>query len=79
MDFKESLREKTSRINREISEYLPPETGFQKTILAACNYSVINGGKRLRPLLMQYAYILCRNSYSNYWTVVHGSYADKHA
>ncbi|MBQ8934519.1 MAG: polyprenyl synthetase family protein [Lachnospiraceae bacterium] len=62
MDFKESLREKTSRINREISEYLPPETGFQKTILAACNYSVINGGKRLRPLLMQYAYILCRNN-----------------
>ncbi len=62
MNFKEALKEKTGTISREITEYLPEESGFQKTILEACNYSVINGGKRLRPLLMQYAYILCRNS-----------------
>lgn len=32
------------------------ETGFQKTVLEAVNYSVLAGGKRLRPLLMKETY-----------------------
>lgn len=36
-----------------IEAYLPEETGYQKTIFEAMNYSIRAGGKRLRPLLMR--------------------------
>ena len=39
-------------MNSVIEKYLPEETGFQKTIFEAMNYSVQAGGKRLRPILM---------------------------
>ena len=39
-----------------LTTYLPQETGFQKTVLEAVNYSVLAGGKRLRPLLMKETY-----------------------
>ena len=41
-----------------ILSYLPEETGYQKTILSAMNYSVKAGGKRVRPTLMREAYRL---------------------
>ncbi len=56
MSFKEELRKKTGEIEEIIKEYLPEETGFQKTVLEAMNYSVMAGGKRLRPMLMQETY-----------------------
>lgn len=39
-----------------IKKYLPEETGFQKTIFEAMNYSILSGGKRLRPLMMKEAF-----------------------
>ncbi len=60
MSFQEQLKQKSAEISRDITGFLPPEAGFQKTILEACNYSVINGGKRLRPIMMEAAYLLCR-------------------
>lgn len=39
-------------INKVIHSYLPEENGQQKSLLEAMNYSVLAGGKRLRPLLM---------------------------
>lgn len=62
MSFIEELKEKTKSISSDIAAYLPEETGFQSIILEACNYSVRNGGKRLRPMLMLCSYILCRNN-----------------
>lgn len=59
MDFKEELQRKSEDLSRAIEGFLPKEEGYQKTILKACNYSVKNGGKRLRPLLMLSAYELC--------------------
>ena len=53
MSFKEELRTKTEEIEKLLTTYLPQETGFQKTVLEAVNYSVLAGGKRLRPLLMK--------------------------
>lgn len=54
--MKEMNLELETRI-REVEEiiyrYLPEETGYQKTIFEAMNYSMKAGGKRLRPLLMQ--------------------------
>lgn len=35
-----------------IYKYMPEETGFQKTIFQAMNYSITAGGKRIRPVLM---------------------------
>lgn len=54
--FRLLLREKTSAIEEIIRSYLPQETGYQKTVLQAMNYSVLVGGKRLRPMLMQETY-----------------------
>ena len=60
MTFKEEMKARSEAISRDITAYLPKEEGFQKTIFEACNYSVINGGKRLRPMMMQAVYELCR-------------------
>ena len=51
--FKQELKKRTAEIETLIETYLPEETGHQKTILEAMNYSVRAGGKRLRPMLMQ--------------------------
>lgn len=56
MSFKEEFRTKTKEIEKLLTTYLPQETGFQKTVLEAVNYSVLAGGKRLRPLLMKETY-----------------------
>lgn len=58
MNFNEMLTERTGRVNGIIKAYLPKENGFQVTILKAMNYSMLAGGKRLRPLLMQLTYEL---------------------
>lgn len=56
MSFKEELEKKTAEIEELLKTYLPEETGFQKTVLEAMNYSVTAGGKRLRPMLMRETY-----------------------
>lgn len=58
MNFKEELNEKVARIEAIIKQYLPEETGYQKTVLEAMNYSIMAGGKRLRPMLMEECYKL---------------------
>lgn len=54
--FQTLLQEKTLAIEEIIKGYLPEETGYQKTVLEAMNYSVVAGGKRLRPMLLQETY-----------------------
>lgn len=39
-----------------IYAYLPEETGYAKTVLAAMNYAVKAGGKRLRPMMLRLCY-----------------------
>ena len=51
--FKQELKTRTAEIEQLIGTYLQEETGHQKTILEAMNYSMTAGGKRLRPMLMQ--------------------------
>lgn len=51
--FKESLQRKTEEIEELLKQYLPEEKGYQKTVLEAMNYSLMAGGKRLRPMLMK--------------------------
>ncbi|MBQ1377502.1 MAG: polyprenyl synthetase family protein [Lachnospiraceae bacterium] len=58
MTFHEELTAKTEGVEEIIRKYLPLEEGLQKTVFSASDYSVLNGGKRLRPLLMQETYTL---------------------
>ena len=58
MDFEKQLQEKIAQIEALLQAYLPKEEGYQRTILEAMNYSVMAGGKRLRPMMMQEAYIM---------------------
>ncbi len=58
MNFEIELRERVEGIQEILAAYLPEEEGFQKTVLRAMNYSMLAGGKRLRPLLMQQTYEL---------------------
>jgi len=53
MAFEELLIQKTEEVEKVIRNFLPVEEGLQKTILISSNYSVENGGKRLRPLIMK--------------------------
>ena len=41
-----------SKIDRIIKAYLPEVKGYQKTVYKAMNEAVINGGKRVRPILI---------------------------
>ena len=58
MDIKREIAERTSQVEKIIKKYLPEETGYQKTVMKAMNYSFLAGGKRLRPMLMQETYRL---------------------
>ncbi len=56
MNFKEEQAKKIDEVEQMIKSFLPEEKGWQKTVLSAMNYSVLAGGKRLRPLLMLETY-----------------------
>lgn len=53
---KQQLAEKTKQIEDVIYQYLPKAEGEQKPVIEAMNYSVLAGGKRLRPMLMKEVY-----------------------
>ena len=56
MNIREELAIRAENVNNIISEYLPEEGLLQKTIFEAMNYSLLAGGKRIRPILMEEAY-----------------------
>ena len=58
MNFNEQLKEKTKEAEQIVYQFLPEESGYQKTIFESMNYSVKAGGKRLRPILMNETYKL---------------------
>ena len=53
MSFREKQTKKTADIELILKKYLPEQEGYQKVIMEAMEYSVMAGGKRLRPMLMQ--------------------------
>lgn len=56
MNFDEEMRQKTAGIEEIIKNFLPEEKGYQRTVVEAMNYSILAGGKRIRPMLMQETY-----------------------
>ena len=58
MTFKEEMKERTEAIEKLLVKYLPKAEGYQSQIMETMEYSVMAGGKRLRPMLMQETYRL---------------------
>lgn len=58
MNYKNIKLEKVQEIETILKKYLPEQTGYQKQIMEAMEYSLMAGGKRLRPMLMQETYEL---------------------
>lgn len=58
MNFRDEQRKRTEYIETIIKEYLPKVVGHQKIIFEAMEYSVLAGGKRLRPMFMLETYRL---------------------
>lgn len=56
MDFDRQLIEETKWIEENIKEFLPKGATYQKTIQDAMEYSLMAGGKRLRPMIMWETY-----------------------
>lgn len=54
--FQTLLQQKTEAVEQIIKSSIPKETGYQRTVIKAMNYSLLSGGKRLRPLLMREVY-----------------------
>lgn len=62
MNFEGELKQRVAQMNELLAVYLPKESGYQKRIIEAANYSVNAGGKRLRPILLSEVYKLCGGS-----------------
>ena len=52
MNFKDELKARTERVEKILKKFLPAEEGYQKKVIEAMNYSILAGGKRIRPVLM---------------------------
>lgn len=58
MNFKEEYTDRVEKIEKILKKYLPEKEGYQRTIMEAMEYSLMAGGKRLRPMLMWESYRL---------------------
>ena len=52
-EFTVQMKRKVAEIEEILKEYLPKPEGYQKVIMEAMEYSLMAGGKRLRPMLMR--------------------------
>ncbi len=55
-EFSKQLADRQKQVEQLICGYLPREKTAQKTLLEAMCYSVENGGKRIRPILLLESY-----------------------
>ena len=58
MNFKKEYQKRLGSIENILKKYLPRQEGYQKIIMEAMEYSLMAGGKRLRPMLMKESYTL---------------------
>ena len=56
MNIREELGARAKHVEDILATFLPEETSTQKTIFEAMNYSLLAGGKRIRPILLEEAY-----------------------
>lgn len=58
MSFNEEYKQRTEYIEEVLKKYLPEKEGYQSVIMDAMEYSLMAGGKRIRPILMLETYRL---------------------
>lgn len=58
MNFKQEQLTRVTIIEDILKKHLPKKEGYQATIMDAMDYSLMAGGKRLRPMLMMETYKL---------------------
>ena len=58
MNFDEKLLEKVADIDKILRKYLPAPKGYQGNIMEIMEYSLMSGGKRVRPMLMKESFEL---------------------
>lgn len=58
MDFKETLKQKSDLINNELKKYIKVDDCPEKILNSSVEYSLLAGGKRLRPILIISTYEL---------------------
>jgi len=57
-DFQVQMKQKVQKIEGILQEYLPRQKGLQSVVMESMGYSLMAGGKRLRPMLMQETFLL---------------------
>ena len=50
--FEKKLTDRAAFFEDVLKKFLPKEEGYAKTVLEAMNYSLLAGGKRIRPVMM---------------------------
>ncbi len=58
MNFNHDFEKKVEEIEEVLSKLMSKDIGYQQLIMEAMNYSLLAGGKRLRPILMGESYRL---------------------
>ena len=61
MDFKEELKDYQENVNKELQKYLRNKECLEGVLNESMEYSLMAGGKRLRPILVLSTYKLFRN------------------
>lgn len=59
MMFKETFEKERIATEEIVYGYLPKQGEFQHTVISAMNYSVMTGGKRIRPIMMNTVFRMC--------------------
>lgn len=58
MNFKQTLHDKVKTTEDILLKYLPKQEGYSAKVAEAMNYSLLAGGKRIRPILIQEVFTL---------------------
>ena len=67
MDFKKELKERTQSAEKAINFYLPADEDQPGKLAEAMRYSVLAGGKRIRPILMGECYRIFGGEGKDIW------------
>lgn len=63
MEFKENLKKYQNIVNKELQKYIRKEKSPEEILNNSVEYSLITGGKRLRPILVIATYELFKDNY----------------
>lgn len=59
MNIRNYLKDWKKKVDEKLVEYLPPLDSYPETLSRAMSYSVLAGGKRIRPIMLLTVYRLC--------------------